>query len=105
MDRDLTGAIGGGSELLHRRFIGCTSRCDDIEVAQHLLPVDADVEDALACGCPVGFGKVQAHCVRLVGRQTGNSVAEVAVAVALVDRLGCGIAHAAGVDSIGARRS
>jgi len=98
LDRDLTRAICGSRELLHIRFVGRACARNDVEVAQHLLVVDADVEDALTSARPVGFGKVQTHRVRLAGGQTGDGVAEGAVAITLADGQGRGIAHAAGID-------
>jgi hypothetical protein len=43
--------------------IGSASCSEDVKIAQYLLTVDTDIENAFACCRPIGFRQVQANRV------------------------------------------
>ena len=76
-----------GGELFDHRLVFGPGGGQDVEVGQHLVSVDDDVEDARASRRPELLGEMQAQRVGMARREAGDDVAEVAVPVALVDRL------------------
>lgn len=100
LDRDRATSVGGNGELLNHGFIGSASRRHDIEVAQHLRPIDADIEGAPTRGGEEGLRLVQTHQVGAASGQFRNGIAEIAIALALVNRLRCWIAHPAQINRV-----
>src|ERR1700722_636036 len=90
LDGDRAGAARRRGERLGDRLELPAGGGEDVEVGQHLRPVDEDVEDARPGGGPVLLGEVEADVVAGPGGEAGDGVGEVAVAVVLVDRLGGG---------------
>src|SRR5579885_3484673 len=103
LDDDLPTGGGCGRELLHDRLIRSSRRSDNVEVGQNLLPIDRDIENALAGAAPEELGLVQAHRVGSARAQIGEGVGKVAIAFGLINRLGSGIGDTSGRDSVRGR--
>src|SRR4029453_4915440 len=77
LNDNLSAAAGHSSELLDACLMLFSRGCQNIEVIQHLGPIDCPVEAPLPLVCPVMFGKVQTHMVRSTRRQIRECVREV----------------------------
>src|SRR6202161_4624430 len=104
LDGDRAGAAGGGGERFGHGLVLPACGGEDVEVGQDLGAVDEDVEGAIPGRGPVCLGEVESYRVAGAGGEAGDGVGEVAVAVVLVDRLGCRVGDAGGGDGVGGGR-
>src|ERR1035438_5788204 len=75
---DAAGARGDLAELLHHRLVLSAGGGEDVEVGQHLRPVDQDVEGPRARRRPVLLGEMQSDRVGSAGDGAGDRVGEIA---------------------------
>ena len=97
-DGDLAVAIGGGEEGFSQRRVGRADVGEDVEVVENLDAVDGGVEQPLAGDFEYQLGEIEPDLIESAGDQVGDGIAEVAIALTLIDQRGRGVGDERGDD-------
>src|SRR5437016_2157681 len=101
LDHILTARVRVHRELLDDGLVLRSRRREDIEVAQYLRAVDAQLEGARTGRAEESFSKVQPHRVARSCSKAGNRIGEVPHPGRLVYGHGSGIGNAAQINGVG----
>ena len=98
---DPAGGVGPGGELFNDGPVRATSGRYDIEISEHRLAVERDIELPLPRAAPIELGEMQPHFIGSTGSKRRECISRIAPALGLIYRDRSGICDGAGVDRIG----